>query len=105
VNVTPKFSVAIPVYNKADYLRQAIASCFAQTVSDFEVMDPRITIAPRAGLAPMRIIRSRFRWRSSPTWVSSARAASIITQEPTASGFLTLTACNKECLIVNTIFA
>ncbi len=35
--MTPKFSIAIPVYNRSEYLRQAIASCLAQTVSDFEV--------------------------------------------------------------------
>jgi glycosyltransferase involved in cell wall biosynthesis len=34
----PRFSVAIPVYNRSHYLRQAIASCVAQTVSDFEVI-------------------------------------------------------------------
>lgn len=36
--VVPKFSIAIPVYNRGDYLRQAIVSCLAQTVSDFEVI-------------------------------------------------------------------
>jgi glycosyltransferase involved in cell wall biosynthesis len=34
----PKFSIAIPVYNRAEYLRQTIASCLAQTVSNFEVI-------------------------------------------------------------------
>jgi glycosyltransferase involved in cell wall biosynthesis len=34
----PRFSIAIPVYNRSDYLCQAIASCLAQTVSDFEVI-------------------------------------------------------------------
>jgi len=35
---TPKFSVAIPVYNRSAYLRQVIASCLAQTTDDFEVV-------------------------------------------------------------------
>jgi glycosyltransferase involved in cell wall biosynthesis len=36
--VTPKFSIVIPVYNRREYLRQAIASCLKQTVHDFEVI-------------------------------------------------------------------
>lgn len=36
--MTPKFSVAIPVFNRADYLRQAIASCLRQTVESLEVV-------------------------------------------------------------------
>lgn len=34
----PKFSIAIPVYNRPDYLRQALRSCLLQTVEDFEVV-------------------------------------------------------------------
>ena len=34
----PKFSIAIPAYNRSDYLRQAIKSCLAQTTPDFEVI-------------------------------------------------------------------
>jgi glycosyltransferase involved in cell wall biosynthesis len=34
----PKFSIAIPVYNRSEYLRQSIASCLAQTVDDLEVI-------------------------------------------------------------------
>jgi glycosyltransferase involved in cell wall biosynthesis len=34
----PKFTIAIPAYNLAEYLRQAIRSCLAQTVSDFEIV-------------------------------------------------------------------
>jgi glycosyltransferase involved in cell wall biosynthesis len=34
----PKFSIAIPAYNRRDYLRQAIRSSLAQTVHDFEVI-------------------------------------------------------------------
>src|SRR5689334_1165628 len=34
----PKFSIAIPAYNRSDYLRQAIASCLAQSISDFEII-------------------------------------------------------------------
>lgn len=33
-----KFSVAIPVHNRAEYLRSAIASCLAQTTDDLEVI-------------------------------------------------------------------
>jgi len=36
--VTPKYSIAIPVYNRSNYLRQALKSCLAQTASDFEVV-------------------------------------------------------------------
>jgi glycosyltransferase involved in cell wall biosynthesis len=36
--MTPKFSIAIPAYNRSDYLRQAIKSCLAQTTPDFEVI-------------------------------------------------------------------
>ena len=34
----PKFSIAIPAYNRGDYLRQTLKSCLAQTVQDFEVV-------------------------------------------------------------------
>jgi glycosyltransferase involved in cell wall biosynthesis len=34
----PRFSIAIPVYNRSHFLRQAITSCFAQTETDFEVI-------------------------------------------------------------------
>ena len=33
-----KFTIAIPVYNRPEYLRQAIRSCLAQTVPDFEIV-------------------------------------------------------------------
>jgi glycosyltransferase involved in cell wall biosynthesis len=36
--MTPKFSIAIPVYNRSNFLCQAIASCLAQAVTDFEVI-------------------------------------------------------------------
>ena len=36
--MTPKYSVAIPAYNRSDYLRQALESCLRQTVDDFEVI-------------------------------------------------------------------
>jgi glycosyltransferase involved in cell wall biosynthesis len=34
----PKFSIAIPAYNRRDYLEQAIGSSLAQTTPDFEVI-------------------------------------------------------------------
>jgi glycosyltransferase involved in cell wall biosynthesis len=34
----PKFTIAIPVYNRRDYLKQAIGSSLAQTTLDFEVI-------------------------------------------------------------------
>jgi glycosyltransferase involved in cell wall biosynthesis len=34
--VTHKFSIVIPVYNRREYLRQAIASCLKQTAREFE---------------------------------------------------------------------
>ena len=34
----PKFTIAIPAYNLPEYLRQAIRSCLAQTVPDFEIV-------------------------------------------------------------------
>jgi len=36
--MTLKYSIAIPVYNRSDYLNRAIASCLAQTINDFEVI-------------------------------------------------------------------
>jgi len=36
--VIPKFSVVIPVYNRREYLRQAIASCLKQTAREFEII-------------------------------------------------------------------
>lgn len=36
--MNPKFSIAIPVYNRSDYLRQAIRSALGQTASDFEIV-------------------------------------------------------------------
>lgn len=36
--MTPKFSIAIPVYNRPDYLKQAIRSALGQTASDFEIV-------------------------------------------------------------------
>jgi len=36
--MNPKFTIAIPAYNLADYLRQAIRSCLEQTVYDFEIV-------------------------------------------------------------------
>jgi glycosyltransferase involved in cell wall biosynthesis len=36
--VTIKFSIVIPVYNRPEYLRQAVASCLKQTVSELEVI-------------------------------------------------------------------
>jgi glycosyltransferase involved in cell wall biosynthesis len=36
--VTHKFSIVIPVYNRREYLRQAIASCLKQTARDFEII-------------------------------------------------------------------
>lgn len=36
--MNPKFSIVIPVYNRRDYLAQAIRSCLGQTTSDFEVL-------------------------------------------------------------------
>jgi glycosyltransferase involved in cell wall biosynthesis len=34
----PKYSIAIPVYNRQDYLKSAIALCLIQTVDDFEIV-------------------------------------------------------------------
>lgn len=34
----PQFSIAIPVYNRGKYLRHALRSCFAQTITDFEIV-------------------------------------------------------------------
>jgi glycosyltransferase involved in cell wall biosynthesis len=34
----PKFSIVIPVYNRREYLTQAIASCLKQTVREFEII-------------------------------------------------------------------
>src|SRR5688572_29569191 len=34
----PKVSVVLPVYNGARYLREALASVFAQTFQDFEII-------------------------------------------------------------------
>jgi len=36
--VTPRFSIAIPAHNRAAYLQDAIRSCLAQTIGDFEVV-------------------------------------------------------------------
>ena len=36
--MNPKFSIAIPVYNRPEYLRQAIRSALGQTASDFEIV-------------------------------------------------------------------
>jgi glycosyltransferase involved in cell wall biosynthesis len=36
--MNPKFSIAIPVYNRPDYLRQAIRSALGQTACDFEIV-------------------------------------------------------------------
>jgi glycosyltransferase involved in cell wall biosynthesis len=36
--VTPKLSIVIPVYNRREYLKQAIASCLKQTAREFEVI-------------------------------------------------------------------
>ncbi len=36
--MTPKFSIVIPVYNRREYLRQAIASCLKQTTPEFEII-------------------------------------------------------------------
>ena len=38
MRTVPKFSVAIPVYNRSNYRFREIVSCLAQTVSDFEVI-------------------------------------------------------------------
>lgn len=38
MNLTPKVSVIIATYNRADYLRQAIASVLAQSYPDFELL-------------------------------------------------------------------
>ena len=34
----PKFSIAIPAYNRSDYLNQAVKSCLTQTAHNFEVI-------------------------------------------------------------------
>lgn len=34
----PRFSIAIPVYNRGEYLRLALRSCLVQTVQDFEIV-------------------------------------------------------------------
>lgn len=34
----PRFSIAIPVFNRRDYLRQAVQSCLAQTELDLEIV-------------------------------------------------------------------
>jgi glycosyltransferase involved in cell wall biosynthesis len=34
----PRFSIVIPVYNRPDFLAQALASCVAQTTADWEVV-------------------------------------------------------------------
>ena len=34
----PKFSIAIPAYNRSDYLTEAVKSCLMQTAHDFEVI-------------------------------------------------------------------
>ncbi len=36
--MTPKFSVIIPTYNRASYLRQSLESVFAQTYKNTEVI-------------------------------------------------------------------
>jgi glycosyltransferase involved in cell wall biosynthesis len=36
--MTPRFSIAIPAYNRREFLRQAIVSALAQTMPDFEVI-------------------------------------------------------------------
>lgn len=34
----PRFSIAIPVYNRAQYLTEALISCLGQTVHDYEII-------------------------------------------------------------------
>jgi glycosyltransferase involved in cell wall biosynthesis len=51
--MSPAVSVIIPIYNSGDYLRQTLASVFAQTFTDFEVIviddgNPQVT-APIVG--------------------------------------------------------
>jgi glycosyltransferase involved in cell wall biosynthesis len=36
--MSPKFSIAIPVYNRREYLKSAVASCLVQTVNSFEIV-------------------------------------------------------------------
>src|SRR6266511_2540652 len=38
VNTVPAVSVAMPVYNGAPYVREAVASLLAQTCTDFELV-------------------------------------------------------------------
>jgi glycosyltransferase involved in cell wall biosynthesis len=36
--MAPKYGIVIPVYNRSEYLRQAIASCVKQTADDFQII-------------------------------------------------------------------
>jgi glycosyltransferase involved in cell wall biosynthesis len=53
--VTPKFSIVIPVYNRREYLRQAIASCLKQTAREFEII-----VSDDCSLEDLRLVAESF---------------------------------------------
>jgi glycosyltransferase involved in cell wall biosynthesis len=54
--VTHKFSIVIPVYNRSEYLRQAIASCLKQTTPEFEII-----VSDDCSSEDLRLVTESFR--------------------------------------------
>ena len=52
----PKFSIVIPVYNRREYLTQAIASCLKQTVREFEII-----VSDDCSSEDLRLVTESFR--------------------------------------------
>ena len=76
----PRFSIIIPIYNEEAYLREAIDSVLAQTVSDWELLlvDDGSTDASAAICADYAASDARIRMLRQPNrGLSAARNAGL----------------------------
>jgi glycosyltransferase involved in cell wall biosynthesis len=69
----PKFSIAIPAYNRPAYLSQAIASVLAQTIDDFEVIVSDDCSTDDLAMVVASFRDSRIKYHRSATRQGAAR--------------------------------
>ena len=69
----PKFSIAIPAYNRADYLSRAIGSALAQTAPNFELIVSDDASTDDLGLVVASFNDSRIKYYRSPSRLGAAR--------------------------------
>lgn len=84
----PYFTIAIPTYNRANYLRQAINSALNQDHPDFEVIVSDNASTDDTRTVAASVNDSRFRYVRQPTNIGGVRNINFLLQEARGHFFI-----------------